>query len=244
MDFKDFKSSCRALITSEVGSIPTRSRQVVVWLAATAWILAHASSVARAAERPDLEDPETPLSTASPNTTMFRSLAFPGWGQLENSQPEKAALVFAVETGLLAAGYIEWQRADHSRDEEAAAAAAGDEAAAAEHYQRYVDRRDRAITNLWWGGFTILISMLDAYVSAHLRDFTPAEVPWVPDDLEPAPPSSPPAARPAPGGETPPAAAPADTAHGKPVSALDPPGITPIVSLNPWELRLGITVPF
>ncbi len=220
----------------------------MVLLVAVAWILAPGSSIGSAAERADSTGIAPGMSTASPNTTMFRSLAFPGWGQLENSQPEKAALVFAVETGLLAAGYIEWQRADHSRDEEAAAAAAGDEAGAAEHYQRYVDRRDRAITNLWWGGFTILISMLDAYVSAHLRDFTEAEVPWVPDELEPAPPAT--APRPAPEGEEVPpgpAAAPADSAHGKPISALEPPaGFSPrpIVSMSPRELRLGITVPF
>ena len=198
MDFKDFKSSCRALITSEVGSIPTRSRQslrvgprshrrhlawVGLLVSGLGIALATTAGAEESAGRPALGGTPAVVgrSTSSPPATMFRSLAFPGWGQLENNQPIKAAVVFAAETGLVAAGYVEWQRSERSLDAQEAAALSGDAASAAEHYERYLDRRDRAISRFWWSGFAILLSMLDAYTEAHLRDFVTADVPAAPE---------------------------------------------------------------
>ena len=173
---------------------------------------------------------------------MFRSLAFPGWGQLENGQPLKASLVFAAETGLVAAGYVEWQRSERSLDAQDAAALNGDAAAAAEHYQRYLDRRDRAISRFWWSGFAILLSMLDAYTEAHLRDFVTAEVPAAPE-LESMPK---PAPQPAGTGRTPgpvetPAPAPGDSAQGRPVSDR---GAGPTLLVDPMGKRLGVALSF
>jgi hypothetical protein len=117
-------------------------------------------------------------STASPVTTLLRSAAFPGWGQLENRQSLKAVLVFGAETGLLASGFVELKRAERSLEAQERAADRGDAAGAAEEYQRYLDRRDRGISRFWWAGFALLLSMLDAYTDAHLRDFhTGAELP-------------------------------------------------------------------
>jgi hypothetical protein len=170
---------------------------------------------------------------------MFRSLAFPGWGQLENGQPYKAGLVFAAETGLIAAGYVEWQRAERSLDQERAAADAGDQEAAADHHTRYLDRRDRAISRFWWSGFALLLSMLDAYTEAHLRDFVSAEVP----ELE-IPTPEPKTAKPGGAGEppaAPPGAAPADSAAGRPVSMRE---VGPTLRLDPWGMRLGVALSF
>lgn len=174
---------------------------------------------------------------------MFRSLAFPGWGQLENNQPIKAAVVFAAETGLVAAGYVEWQRSERSLDAQDAAALSGDAASAAEHYERYLDRRDRAISRFWWSGFAILLSMLDAYTEAHLRNFVTADVPATPE-LEslpkpapkPAGPEHPPAN---PAGT--PAPAPGDSAQGRPVSDR---GLGPTLLIDPYGKRLGVALSF
>jgi hypothetical protein len=170
---------------------------------------------------------------------MFRSLVFPGWGQLENGQPYKAGLVFVAETGLLAAGYVELMRSERSREAEQRAAAGGDPAAAAEHYERYLDRRDRAISRFWWSGFAILLSMLDAYTEAHLRDFVSAQVPT---DWEAPPPLTPqPAPAGAPPAPPPRARAPADSAAGRPVSDR---GLDPTLVVDPMGMRLGVAWSF
>jgi hypothetical protein len=124
-----------------------------------------------------MSQPEPLRSQASPASTLLRSVAFPGWGQLENDRPYKAALVFTSEVSLLASSYVEFQRANRSREAERRAAEEGDAAEAAEEFQRYVDRRDRAVNRLWWSAFALMMSMIDAYTDAHLRDFVPAPVP-------------------------------------------------------------------
>ncbi len=126
-------------------------------------------------------------SRASPATTLLRSVAFPGWGQLENGQPLKAVAVFSVEAGLVASGVIELRRADRSLEEEARAAALGDATRASESYQRYLDRRDRAISRFWWAGFALLLSMLDAYTDAHLRGFDRDGMPELPAEPSASP---------------------------------------------------------
>jgi len=172
---------------------------------------------------------------------MFRSLAFPGWGQLENGQPIKAALVFAAETGLVAAGYVEWQRSERSLDAQDAAALSGDAAAAQEHYDRYLDRRDRAISRFWWSGFAILLSMLDSYTEAHLRDFVTADVPAAPE-LEAMPkPAAKPAAHPSPPAGPAGTPAPSDSTQAKPVSDRGP---GPTLLVDPMGKRLGVALSF
>ncbi len=190
MDFKDFKSSCRALITSEVGSIPTRSRHRLPggrggrtrWAAGLllAVTMMVGPRVVFADDGRALAHRQEPPSSASPWSTLLRSVAFPGWGQLENGQPLKAGLVFTAEAGLLVSGVVEFRRAERSREAEQRAADRGDAAAAEREYQNYLDRRDRAISRFWWTGFALLLSMLDAYADAHLRDFDPGSMPDLP----------------------------------------------------------------
>ncbi len=111
-----------------------------------------------------------------PYRVLLRSLALPGWGQLENDQPLKAALVAVSEVGFMAAGYIEMRRSDRAYEAHIAAANAGDEEEAARQFVFYEDRQARAVGHFWWGAFTIMLSALDAYVDAHLRDFRADEV--------------------------------------------------------------------
>ena len=232
MDFKDFKSSCRALITSEVGSIPTRSRQLRrAWLAVPVLVLgiavqAGAEAGAQAAA------PARALS--SPGSVLLRSVAFPGWGQLENDRPVKAAAVFAVETTFLASGFVELRRADRSREAELRAALRGDAGTAGEEYQRYLDRRGRAITRFWWGAFTMMLSMLDAYVDAQLADFVPATLP----DLPPLP-------SPSPGpGESPPVSTGSPAVPAAAPAAARAPHLTWDLALDPAAGRLGLEARF
>jgi len=125
---------------------------------------------------------------------MLRSLAFPGWGQLENAQPAKAALVMAVEGGLFASAVVEFRRSDRAFEAHIAAANRGDADEADRLYQLYEDRRTRATGRFWWAAFAIMISALDAYVDAYLRDFDVE--PAIDIDL-PAPPTERPGQAPA-----------------------------------------------
>ena len=46
-------------------------------------------------------------SLPPPYQVLLRSAVFPGWGQIENEQPLKAALFMTVQGGLVASGFIE-----------------------------------------------------------------------------------------------------------------------------------------
>jgi hypothetical protein len=100
---------------------------------------------------------------------MLRSLAVPGWGQFYNGKYWKAALAFGAESGLIATA-VYWnqqavQAPPNSND-------------------RLFYRNNRN-TAVWFLAGTILLSMLDAYVDAHLFDFDESP------DLSVAPPISP-----------------------------------------------------
>jgi hypothetical protein len=195
---------------------------------------------------------------SSPPGVLLRSIAFPGWGQLENGRPYKAAAVFTVETGLLASAFIELRRADLSLEEERRASERGDVEGANTAYQQYLDRRDRALTRFWFGAFTILLSMIDAYADAHLRDFQTARIPE-----RPRPAAAPDSTGTRPGGgidgqgDRPLPRAPDDpetpekkdktkeetgSAAGLPFAAE--PGVTPAILIDPVSARLGLAVHF
>lgn len=90
----------------------------------------------------------------SPTGAMIRSLLIPGWGQLYNKKYFKAALVFGAEVGLLANSIYLNQKYKASQTP-------------AER-EFYINNRN--LSN-WWLVGTILFSMADAFVDAHLANF-------------------------------------------------------------------------
>ncbi len=158
MNLEDFKSFRRVLIPSEVGSIPTHSRQCLLALVAAALCT---TAVPRDARADDWEGP-------SPFRRAVRSAVFPAWGQVTNGKYKKAAVLFTFETYLLTRviqetrAAREWDRiaageTDPGRMEVA-------EAAAEDHYGR---RRDL----FFWGIVASFYGAIDAYVDAYLGDF-------------------------------------------------------------------------
>jgi len=110
-----------------------------------------------------------PLKTKNPTGALLRSLALPGWGQLYNEQYIKSALVLAAEGLLVAGAIVEHQRAedDHAVYEDLSRSDAVREAA----WLRYSRRVDKRNAYLWYyAGFKFL-SLIDAYVDAHLYHF-------------------------------------------------------------------------
>ena len=90
----------------------------------------------------------------SPSGAMLRSALVPGWGQLYNDQKLKALLVAAGEMALIGNAIYYNQLAVKSQTEN--------------ERGFYQDLRGQF---LWWLLGLHLLSVLDAYVDAHLWDF-------------------------------------------------------------------------
>lgn len=94
------------------------------------------------------------VATKSPKGAMLRSLALPGWGQFYNKQIIKSVLVVAVQ-GTFVGLAIRYNNKVQT-------------ALTLEEQNFYKDRRN---LTFWWMGATVLLSMIDAYIDAHLYDF-------------------------------------------------------------------------
>ncbi len=110
-------------------------------------------------------DRDTTMSK-NPTGAMIRSMIFPGWGQWYNGKKWKAALVFAVEMGLVANAIRLNQKVVRSASE-------------AER-QFWQDQRN---LQFWLLLAAKILSGLDAYIDAHLADFdeSPTVVSVVPE---------------------------------------------------------------
>ncbi len=89
-----------------------------------------------------------------PTGAMLRSLLVPGWGQFYNGKWFKGLLVAGTEIGLGINAYILNQWAQEATSEE--------------YRLFYLENRN---LSFWLLGATILYSMADAYVDAHLYNF-------------------------------------------------------------------------
>lgn len=90
----------------------------------------------------------------SPQGAMIRSIIIPGWGQYYNEKRFKSLLFFGGEISILTRSIIFNQkyrsgRSDHIRN-------------------TYIELRNQST---WFLVATVLISMMDAYVDAHLSTF-------------------------------------------------------------------------
>jgi len=113
-----------------------------------------------------------------PKYIMMRSIVVPGWGQLANGRSWKALLVAAVET------YFVWRAVHYGRRERDFRRQAGehleDSFTRSDLYRQADYAGDRRRDSVWWAIFSVVLSMGDAYVDAHLgRDF---EVEFEPQD--------------------------------------------------------------
>lgn len=90
----------------------------------------------------------------NPTGAMLRSIFVPGWGQFYNGKWFKGLVFAGVEVGLMSNALVlnKW----------------ANEATSDEEYYFYIDNRN---LSFWLLGATILYSMADAYVDAHLFGF-------------------------------------------------------------------------
>jgi len=100
---------------------------------------------------------------------MMRSAALPGWGQLQNGKWFKAILLGGTECGFLYGIYNE----DRLADDAGRKTRQYPEDSSEGIYWKSESDRHRATKKdyLWWGAFTLMLSLGDAYVDAHLQRF-------------------------------------------------------------------------
>ena len=109
-----------------------------------------------------------------PFYVMLRSAAVPGWGQLYNHKVLKAAGVVAGEGLLAYEALSEFKKENDAVDRLSALLDAGSGPGDPAYEAVAQDRdahRNRKITWIWWGLAAHLLSMVDAYVDAHLATF-------------------------------------------------------------------------
>lgn len=133
---------------------------------------------ARAADAPPVRTvskADSAAAASKPKTApwkvMARSAIVPGWGQMYNHQPLKAALVVGVEGGLVALALHELKLQNDAKQRAADAVAFGDSTAFVLADLEAETHRNRKISWIWWTLAAHLISMADAYVDAHLSTF-------------------------------------------------------------------------
>jgi hypothetical protein len=114
----------------------------------------------------------TGMVDRSPTLTMFKSVAFPGWGQFCNRKYIKVGLVFAIESYFIykaidfAGKASDWRKKWKDAPTELKN----------EYFAKYTDNRDKRNSNMWYTALIIFLSMFDAYVDAHLQNF-PKDIP-------------------------------------------------------------------
>ena len=109
------------------------------------------------------------LKSKSPMGALWRSVAFPGWGQLYNKKYFKAGLAFGAEVTFLTLMAIEWKRTDDQKKIFDSLPLSHPDKQY--EYNLYKYYRDQRSLYLWSSLATIFISMFDAYVDAQLYDF-------------------------------------------------------------------------
>jgi len=128
-----------------------------------------------------------------PTWIMARSAVVPGWGQFKNGRPLKAGLAIGLEGAIGYKLVDAWKDVTAASEREDDALAHGDEAAAAAARADYEDAYNRRATAAWFLAGAVILSMVDAYVDAHLiqfdADFGPD--PSLPEDASSATPGSP-----------------------------------------------------
>lgn len=117
----------------------------------------------------DTSVPERKTNLRSPTGALLRSLAVPGWGQMYNKKYFKAIIVAGGQGVLLGSAIAEWKRASDAKND-----ASLPPFERLEDYRLHTNNRNML---LWLFAAATVVSILDAYVDAHLSQDTGEGVP-------------------------------------------------------------------
>ena len=102
----------------------------------------------------------------SPTSMLLRSVVVPGWGQWTNGKKQKAAIVVAIEGYFFTKALIWRSRAlDRAHEWENSCL---DGSCDSQAFTSYSSARDKRNYFYWLTGFTVFVSMFDAYADAYL----------------------------------------------------------------------------
>ena len=100
----------------------------------------------------------------SPKSIMIRSAILPGWGQWSNGKKIKSLLVASVESFLLYKFADNWQKYKNAENEWIKNQSEENE------INKAFFENERSKFG-WWFFLAYILSLMDAYVDAYLRDF-------------------------------------------------------------------------
>ena len=100
-----------------------------------------------------------------PMKSAFLSLAIPGGGQFYNEKYLKSGLYFSVESFIIGLTVYHHVEANRYYDRYKKSLNESD-------YNQYLDYYYDTQNDYWWLGTCIVLSMIDAYVDAHLYNYT------------------------------------------------------------------------
>ena len=107
----------------------------------------------------------------SPTVAFFKSMVFPGWGQLGNRQYIKAGIVIGAETALLGTMVHYFKTTSDAKKAFDLASQGDDDLLINQTFIAYDKAKENRNLFTWFSGAIIFLSMFDAYVDAHLARF-------------------------------------------------------------------------
>lgn len=110
----------------------------------------------------------TVLFAVNPTHAMLYSAFIPGGGQIYNKAYVKAGVVIGMQSYLIGTALYHDAKLDDFKDK----ASSSSDAYLKEHYRQRADEyKEKRTSDIWWIGITAALSVIDAYVDAHLADF-------------------------------------------------------------------------
>lgn len=104
---------------------------------------------------------------ASPRTAMLYSV-LPGGGQIYNAEYVKAGIVIALHGYLGGKAIYNDTKVQDFKEK----LSSTEDAFLSQYYKQQISEyRAKRNSDIWWIGITMSLSMMDAYVDAHLKDF-------------------------------------------------------------------------
>ncbi len=107
----------------------------------------------------------------APKWVMFRSLAFPGWGQWHNEKKIKSAAIFCVETFFIASYFVNKNKLKDLEDEYFSRLTELNEDEILQYENDITYYEDKRNKYAWYFVFAALYGMIDAFVDSYLKDF-------------------------------------------------------------------------
>lgn len=104
----------------------------------------------------------------SPTKAAIYSALIPGGGQIYNQAYVKAGIVIGVQAYLVGSAIAHDKKVEDYRK----LAAQTSDVFLNQHYKsKQQEYKEMRTSDFWWMGITVALSVLDAYVDAHLSDF-------------------------------------------------------------------------